>query len=74
MTRRAKIVCTLGPASRSAERIGQMIDEGMDVARLNFSHGEHEDHRATFELVRSEAARRGRVMKCLVFIRVFGRS
>ena len=65
MNRRAKIVCTLGPASRTPERIGQLIDEGMDVARLNFSHGEHDLHRQTFGVVRSEAVRRGRAVAIL---------
>jgi len=59
-SRRAKIVCTLGPASRTAERIGALIDEGMDVARLNFSHGDHEVHAQTFRTVRAESERRGR--------------
>jgi pyruvate kinase len=53
MTRRARIVCTLGPASQSLETIGGMIGAGMDVARLNFSHGEHEEHRATYDVVRA---------------------
>src|SRR5688572_9899283 len=42
--RRTKIVATLGPASSSPEVIRQLIKAGMDVARLNFSHGTHEDH------------------------------
>ncbi|NUO56615.1 MAG: hypothetical protein HOV78_08120, partial [Hamadaea sp.] len=41
MTRRAKIVCTLGPATSSPERLKGLIDAGMNVARLNFSHGDH---------------------------------
>jgi pyruvate kinase len=53
MTRRARIVCTLGPASQSLETIRGMIGAGMDVARLNFSHGEHGDHRASFDAVRA---------------------
>jgi pyruvate kinase len=57
--RRAKIVCTLGPASRSPEVIGQLMDAGLNVARLNFSHGSHEDHARTFKLVREQAERRG---------------
>ncbi|MSW65208.1 MAG: hypothetical protein F2825_10030, partial [Actinobacteria bacterium] len=44
MSRRAKIVCTLGPAVGSAEQITALVESGMDVARLNFSHGEHADH------------------------------
>ena len=49
--RKTKIVCTLGPASDSEERIHSLICAGMDVARFNFSHGSHESHKATFELV-----------------------
>ena len=65
MNRRAKIVCTLGPASRTSERIGQLIDEGMDVARLNFSHGDHAMHAETLGRVRAEADRRGRPVAVL---------
>ncbi len=54
-----KIICTLGPATESEEMIGRLIDGGMDVARLNFSHGDHETHARTFERVRSVAAARG---------------
>ena len=55
---RAKIVCTLGPSSSSPETIAALIEAGMDVARLNFSHGTHEEHRALVKRVReaSEAA------------------
>jgi pyruvate kinase len=42
--RRAKIVCTLGPASQSQEMLEALLENGMDVARLNFSHGSHENH------------------------------
>ena len=49
--RKTKIVCTLGPASDSEERIAQLISAGMNVARFNFSHGTHESHRATFERI-----------------------
>lgn len=51
--RRAKIVCTLGPASARPDVLREMILAGMDCARLNFSHGSHEDHRATYDLVRT---------------------
>ncbi len=54
--RHAKIVCTLGPASSSPEVLEEMILAGMNVARLNFSHGDYEDHRKTFELVRELSA------------------
>jgi pyruvate kinase len=47
-----KIVCTLGPASSSDEVLEQMIMAGMDVVRLNFSHGEHSAHKELFDCVR----------------------
>jgi pyruvate kinase len=47
-----KIVCTLGPASSSEERLEELIRAGMDVCRLNFSHGEHATHKQTFDLIR----------------------
>ena len=56
VTRRAKIVCTIGPATSSPERLRALVDAGMDVARLNFSHGSHEDHEQVYQGVR-EAAR-----------------
>ncbi len=52
MRKRTKIVCTMGPAVASFEKIVQLIDAGMNVARLNFSHGTHEDHRKTIELLK----------------------
>jgi pyruvate kinase len=64
--RRAKIVCTLGPASSSPERIGELMDAGMDVARLNFSHGTHEDHARLLHAVRTEAERRDRAVAILL--------
>ncbi len=51
--RRAKIVCTLGPASLEQETIEKLLLAGMDVARLNFSHGTHEFHRQTIEKLRA---------------------
>ena len=58
--RRTKIVATLGPASSTAECIAALIDAGMDVARLNFSHGTADEHRERARLVRELAAERGR--------------
>ncbi len=63
---RAKIVCTLGPASSTPERIGELIDAGMSVARLNFSHGSHEDHAKMLHVVRSEADKRGKAIAVLL--------
>lgn len=63
---RAKIVCTLGPASSSPERIGELIEAGMSVARLNFSHGSHEDHARMLQVVRTESEKRGRAIAALL--------
>ena len=65
MERRTKIVCTLGPATSDRETIRGLIEAGMDVARLNFSHGTHDDHRAMIGLVREESERAGRVVPIL---------
>ena len=54
--RSAKIVCTLGPASNSSEMIVRLMRAGMDVARLNFSHGTHEDHARTIKRLREASA------------------
>jgi pyruvate kinase len=53
--RHSKIVCTIGPASRSAKIIERLMGAGMDVARLNFSHGSHADHAQSIALIRAAA-------------------
>ncbi len=55
--RRAKIICTLGPASESAEAIEALIVAGMNVARLNFSHGDHDFHRTLVNRIRVASAK-----------------
>jgi pyruvate kinase len=50
--RRAKIVCTLGPATATPEKIRELVDSGMDFARLNMSHGSHADHEKVYKMVR----------------------
>ena len=50
--KKTKIVCTLGPASETQEVISAMADAGMNVVRLNFSHGTHEDHAKKIEIIR----------------------
>lgn len=52
MMRKTKIICTLGPASESETVLRQMVDAGMNVARLNFSHGTHEDHLKKIKLIK----------------------
>src|ERR1700722_1710765 len=60
MSRRAKIVCTLGPATSSQEQITALIAAGMDVARLNMSHGHQADHLEAYRRVRAGADMTGR--------------
>ena len=63
--RRAKIVATLGPAVGSADRILELAEAGMDVARLNMSHGDHADHEANVRHVRAAAERTGKAIAVL---------
>jgi len=65
VTRRGKIVCTLGPASSSEEQIRALVDVGMDVARLNFSHGDHADHEIAYKRVRAASDATGRAVGIL---------
>lgn len=58
--RRTKVVCTIGPSTSSEDGIRGLIEAGMDVARLNFSHGEHEEHRAAYTMLRRAAEQLGR--------------
>src|SRR5947209_13655662 len=64
--RRAKIVCTLGPASFSLERITALVEAGMDVARMNLSHGSYADHEVVYQRVREASNRTGRGVGVLV--------
>jgi pyruvate kinase len=63
--RRTKIVATIGPACRDPETLAQMVDAGMDVARLNFSHGTREEHAENVQRVRQAASRAGRQVAIL---------
>ncbi|MQA06992.1 MAG: pyruvate kinase [Pseudonocardiaceae bacterium] len=65
MSRRAKIVCTLGPATATPEKVAELVESGMDVARLNFSHGSHSDHKQVYDLVRTAATRSGKAVGVL---------
>ena len=53
--KKTKIVCTIGPASESIEMLEKLMESGMDVARLNFSHGSHEEHEARIKNIRQAA-------------------
>jgi pyruvate kinase len=60
--RRAKIVCTIGPASNTESALRMLMHAGMDVARLNFSHGSHADHAKIIETLRRMASSEGRTI------------
>ncbi|WP_241032092.1 pyruvate kinase [Rhodococcus pseudokoreensis] len=62
---RTKIVCTLGPATATGDRIRELVESGMDVARLNFSHGEHADHEENYKRVRAASDATGKAVGVL---------
>ncbi|BAH50946.1 pyruvate kinase [Rhodococcus opacus] len=64
-SRRTKIVCTLGPATATGDRIRELVESGMDVARLNFSHGEHADHEENYKRVRAASDATGKAVGVL---------
>ena len=64
--RRAKIVCTLGPATSTPEKIRELVDAGMNVARLNLSHGSYADHEAVYEMVRQASDESGHAVGVMV--------
>ncbi|MFF8576768.1 pyruvate kinase [Streptomyces sp. NPDC015408] len=63
--RRAKIVCTLGPATSSYDQIKDLVDAGMDIARFNFSHGTHAEHEERYRRVRKASDETGRSVGAL---------
>ena len=63
---RTKIVATLGPASSSTEKIAELFDAGVDVFRLNFSHGSQDDHKANYEIIRELEYETGRPIAVLM--------
>ncbi len=65
MRRKTKIVCTIGPASQSPQTLEAMIRAGMDVARLNFSHGNHEEHLEKIETIRKISGNLGKSITIL---------
>ena len=64
--RKTKIVCTIGPASESEEMIEKLINAGMNVARLNFSHGSHEEHKDRIDTIRKVAKRLNKTVAILL--------
>ena len=59
-SKKTKIVCTIGPASQAPEVLGQLMDAGMNIARINFAHGDLETHRTVIAAIRRVAAAKGR--------------
>src|SRR6476660_8171777 len=55
--RKTKIVCTIGPASESIEKLSDLMEAGMNVTRLNFSHGDYEEHGARIKSIREAAGK-----------------
>lgn len=68
MRKKTKIVCTIGPASQDRQTLRSMIEAGLDVARLNFSHGQHAEHALGYEAVRGAASDEGREVAVLLDI------
>lgn len=64
--RKTKIVCTIGPASESVEKLVQLINAGMNVARLNFSHGSHEEHAGRIKSIREASEITGKTVAILL--------
>jgi len=64
--RRAKIVCTIGPAVESVEKITELVEAGMNMARLNLSHGEHSEHQLRLDMVRAAAKKANQPVAVLV--------
>lgn len=64
--RKTKIVCTIGPASESVEKLVELIEAGMNVCRLNFSHGDHEEHAARIVNIRKAAEKTGKQVAILL--------
>jgi pyruvate kinase len=65
IARRAKIVCTIGPATSTPERVAALVAAGMDIARLNFSHGDREGHAVAYAQVRAASDASGRAVGVL---------
>lgn len=59
-SRQTKIICTMGPSCWDVPKLEELIDNGMSVARFNFSHGDHEGHKACLDRVREAAKNKGK--------------
>ncbi len=66
MITRTKIICTIGPSCNSLEKILELLDAGMSVARLNFSHGSHEDHQKVIDILKEARQKTGKALAILL--------
>src|SRR5699024_2793428 len=66
IVRKTKIVCTIGPASESPEMLKELMKSGIDIARLNFSHGDYEEHAVRIQRIRETANELGKVIAILL--------
>jgi pyruvate kinase len=71
LNRRTKIICTMGPACWEIPQLEKLMDAGMNVARFNFSHGDHAGHAAVLERVRQAAQNKNKnIGECFVCIKI----
>jgi len=66
MEKKTKIVCTIGPVSENKEMLTKLVKEGMNIARLNFSHGNFEEHKQRIDLIREVAAEQKKTIGILL--------
>jgi pyruvate kinase len=67
IVRKTKVVCTIGPSCMDPDILAQMMDRGMTVARLNFSHGDHKSHGDTIDKLR-EAFKKRKDIQCAIML------
>ena len=60
--RKTKIVCTLGPATNDSEIIKEVVEAGMNIARMNFSHGDHDEHKQRIDMVKKAEKETGKTV------------
>ena len=69
--KKTKIVCTIGPASESEEVLKILVEEGMNVCRLNFSHGSHEEHKARIDTIKNHTEIPNRLSLEDLFLKIY---
>ena len=66
MSKKTKIICTIGPASESKEVLTKLVEAGMNIARLNFSHGDYEEHAERIKRIREVSKETGKPIGILL--------